>query len=392
MSFQFLLEDNSGNYQLEDGSGNYLQDIPTKVVSSTVGLTENSSKFKTIIKAVTSTLGLTEARNYFTGLTRTVTQALVALEGVLNKKVTFDVYTLEDDSGSYLLEDGSGLYKQDIPTKVISSTVGMVEASNYIRGLRKVVSSTVGLTESVNKVFGFVRMVAQSILNLQGTNRKIVRDANIYGLEDGLGNYLLEDGTGFYLIDNLLIVRNATTSTLGLSDAYNQIDGTVHNILSTVGLTEGILRLRDLVRIFVENLGLLESLSLRWTIGISEIVGVTESVNRARVMFRNISSTVGLTEATDRLRNIVRTFNEIVGLTDVVDIVKGIIKEAIDTVGLIEAVKRIRIVRIDYSLGDFVATALINLNSFIITSLEDVNDFTVVDSLNSGDFIISDDV
>ncbi len=390
MSFQFLLEDGTGNYLTESGS-NYLQDIPTKVINTTIQATETKNNIKTIIRSLSSNVGVTESSNKFTGLVKVATQFLVSLEGVLNKKVTFDVYTLEDGSGSYLTEDGV-LYKQDIPTKVINSIIGLVGTQNRLRNFFKNVSSTIGLTEAKEKTTGFIYNVTQKIVNLQTSLIKKVRDANIYDLESGLGSYLLEDDTGFYLIDNLQIIRNIS-STLGLSSLRNQIDGTVHTFVTTIGITESFNRLRDIVRIFNETLDTTESM-IRARImfrNLSDTIGVTETFNRTRIMFRNISSTIGITETFNRLRNQVRNIGETINLTESSLKYRGLLEYISDTVGINAIASRLKLITLGYNLGNFITTSLISLNNFITISLEDIDDMTKLTSYNSGDFIVNDD-
>jgi len=392
--FQFLLEDGSGNYQLEDGSGNYLQDIPTKVINSTVLASQSKDRLLTILKYSQATIGVTEDSpvNYFKGIVKVATQFLVSVEEAFSKKVTFDVYTLEDGTGSYLLEDGSGLYKQDIPTKVINSTLGLVGTQNRLRNFYKNVSSTVGLTEASQKIEGFVRNVTQRIVNLQETLAKKISDLNHYTLESGLGSYLLENGAGFYAIDNLLIVRNVVTDTVGLSSLRNQIDGTVQTINETVGLTHILNRLRDQVRNFSEVVGLTEN-TIRARIMvrniIPETVGLIEALSIGFV--RNISSTVGLTESTNRLRSIVRLFSDNVGLTEQVVFIEGIVKYISDTIGLTDTVAKFRILGIGFDTGDYITTALINLSNFITSTQQDTGDMIRFTSFDAGDMKITDD-
>ena len=391
MSFQFLLEDGTGNYLTESGS-NYLQDIPTKVINTTIQATETKNNIKTIIRSLSSNVGVTESSNKFTGLVKVATQFLVSLEGVLNKKVTFDVYTLEDGSGSYLTEDGV-LYKQDIPTKVINSIIGLVGTQNRLRNFFKNVSSTIGLTEAKEKTTGFIYNVTQKIVNLQTSLIKKVSDLNHYTLENSLGSYLLENGSGFYAIDNLQIIKNTITDTLGLSSLRNQIDGTVHTFVTTIGITESFNRLRDIVRIFNETLDTTESM-IRARImfrNLSDTIGVTETFNRTRIMFRNISSTIGITETFNRLRNQVRNIGETINLSESSLKYRGLLEYISDTVGINAVASRLKLITLGYNLGNFITTSLISLNNFITISLEDIDDMTKLTSYNSGDFIVNDD-
>jgi hypothetical protein len=391
--FQFLLEDGSGNYQIEDGSGNYVQDIPTKVINSTVLASESKDRLLTILKYSQATINVTEDSpvNYFKGIVKSATQFLVSVEEAFSKKVTFDVYTLEDGSGSYLTEDGV-LYKQDIPTKVINSTIGLVGTQNRLRNFFKNVSSTVGLTEASEKIEGFVRIATQRIVNFQEVLATKLSDLNHYTLESGLGSYLLENGAGFYAIDNLLIIKNSVTDTIGLTSLRNQIDGTVQNIDETLGLTDILNRLRDQVRnvsstVLVSE-GIIRARIMYRNIAI-ETVGLVETLSLRFV--RNISSTVGITETTNRLRNIIRLFTENILLSEQLDNIEGIVKYISDTVGFTDTVAKFRILGIGFDTGDYITTALINLSNFITSTQQDTGDMIRFTSFDSGDMKITDD-
>jgi hypothetical protein len=395
LSFQFLLEDGTGSYSLEDSSGNYRLDIPTKVINTTIQVTEAKDNIKTIIRNLSSDVGVTESNNKFTGLVKVATQFLVSVEEAFSKKVTFDVYTLESGEGSYLTEDGV-LYKQDIPTKVINSILGINSSSNRLRAFFKnITTDTIGLTEVSQKIEGFVYNVTQRLVNLQTSLIKKVRDANIYDLESGLGSYLLEDDSGFYLIDNLQIIKNTISDTVGLSSLRNQIDGTVHNINETLGLTDILNRLRSQVRNINDTVGLVETI-IRARIMFRNIttdnVGITEGLIRARVILRNITvDSIGITESLNRLRSLIREFNEIVGLSETMIFVEGIVKYVSDIVGLTEQAIKFRILGISYNTGDYIAKRLINLSTFVSLSLNNIGDMIRLSSLNSGDMKFNDD-
>jgi hypothetical protein len=391
--FQFLLEDGSGNYQIEDGSGNYVQDIPTKVINSTVLASESKDRLLTILKYSQTTIGVTEDSpvNYFKGIVKSVTQFLVSVEEAFSKKITFDVYTLEDGTGSYLTEDGV-LYKQDIPTKVINSIVGVTGTQNRLRNFFKNVSSTVGLTEASEKIEGFVRNVTQKIVNLQEVLATKLSDLNHYTLESSLGSYLLENGTGFYAIDNLLIIRNAVTDTIGFTSLRNQIDGSVQNINETLGLTDILNRLRDQVRNVNETVGLDEGI-IRARIMLRNIaietVGLLESLSIGYV--RNISSTVGINHEGFRIRDLLRNFSDSVGLTEQLTNIEGIVKYISDTVGFTDTVNKFRILGIGFDTGDYITLSLINISNFITSTQQDVGDMIRFSAYNSEDMRITDD-
>ena len=393
--FQFLLEDGTGNYQIESGSGNHVQDIPTKVVSSNIGITESTLKLKTILQQSLDTVGVTETNNFFKGIVKTATQFLVSVEEAFSKKVTFDVYTLESGEGSYLTEDGV-LYKQDIPTKVINSIVGIIGTQNRLRNFFKNVSSTIGLTEASEKIEGFVYNVTQRIINFQETLITKIRDVNRYDLETGLGAYLLESGAGFYVIDNLEIIVNTTRDTIGFTSLRNQIDGTVHNINQILGvtLTEVFNRLRDQVRNINETVGLDESIiraRIMYRNITTENIGLIGTVNNAQVMLRNISSTVGITHTANRIRDLIRIFTENIILSEQLQQIEGIVKYISDTIGFTDVATKFRVLGIGFDTGDYITLSLINLSNFITSTQQDTGDMIRFSAYNSGDMRITDD-
>ena len=393
--FQFLLEDGTGNYQIESGSGNYVQDIPTKVVSSNIGITESTLKLKTILQQTLDTVGVTETNNFFKGIVKTATQFLVSVEEAFSKKVTFDVYTLESGEGSYLTEDGV-LYKQDIPTKVINSIVGIIGTQNRLRNFFKNVSSTIGLTEASEKIEGFVRIATQRIVNFQEVLATKISNLNHYTLENGLGSYILENGAGYYAIDNLLIIKNAVTDSIGLSSLRNQIDGTVHNINQILGvtLTEVFNRLRDQVRNINETVGLDESIiraRIMYRNITTENIGLIGTVNNAQVMLRNISSTVGITHTANRIRDLIRIFTENIILSEQLQQIEGIVKYISDTIGFTDVATKFRVLGIGFDTGDYITLSLINLSNFITSTQQDTGDMIRFSAYNSEDMRITDD-
>ena len=396
MTERIELEDSSGTLLLENGTDNYRIDFPIINVNEDVGVTESSNKLIIIIKNVASTVGLTDAFNKFAGAVKNLTDPIVSVEEILNKKTREFAYTLEETNDAYLLEDGSGIYLQDYPLKVASSTVGVTESSQKVTGLLQIIASTVGLVEVSQKIEGFVKTTTDALVSLEEALAKKVSDLNHYVLESSLGAYLLEDSSGYYAIDNLVIVKNAV-STLGLNDAFVRINGTVHNFAETVGLTESFNRLRDIVRTFDETVGLTEGIVrardiVRNIIINIDILNPTESVNRAMVMFRNTTvDTVGITEVKQRLRSIVKTFSDTIGLTDSLNIITGIIKEAVDVVGLSELSDRIRTVFISHFIGIFTSTDAVDVETFTSTDSSNIGDMIAIDSYNLGDFKIIDD-
>ena len=399
MTENFELEDGSGTILLENGTDNYRLDFPIIVKDEIVGAVELSNKQIIIIKNIASTIGLTGVLNKFAGFVKTATQYIVTPEETNNKKTREYAYVIEDGTNdAYLLEDGSGIYLQNYPLKVSNSTVQITETSQKIKGLIKHISSTIGLTEVSQKVVGFVKVATQFLVSLESTIVKKISDVNYYTLESGLGSYILEDDTGYYAIDNLIIVKSINSGIVGLTDALNQINGTVHWINETVGLTGVLNRAIDIVKTFIEIPGLVETVVrsrdlLRNVITNVQVLNPTEAVNRARVMFRNTTTeNVGITELSQRLRAIVKTLSYTVGLVELRNFVEGIIKVATtDIIGLTVLANRIRDVFISHNLGIFTQTDAVNIDTFTATDAINLNDMTTIASYNSGDFIIIDD-
>ena len=399
MTENFELEDGSGTILLENGTDKYRLDFPIIVKDEIVGAVELSNKQIIIIKNIASTIGLTGVLNKFAGFVKTATQYIVTPEETNNKKTREYAYVIEDGTNdAYLLEDGSGIYLQNYPLKVSNSTVQITETSQKIKGLIKHISSTIGLTEVSQKVVGFVKVATQFLVSLESTIVKKISDVNYYTLESGLGSYILEDDTGYYAIDNLIIVKSINSGIVGLTDALNQINGTVHWINETVGLTGVLNRAIDIVKTFIEIPGLVETVVrsrdlLRNVITNVQVLNPTEAVNRAMIMFRNTTTeNVGITELSQRLRAIVKTLSSTVGLVELRNFVEGIIKVATtDIIGLTVLANRIRDVFISHNLGIFTQTDAVNIDTFTATDAINLNDMTTIDSYNSGDFIIIDD-
>ena len=399
MTENFELEDGSGTILLENGTDNYRLDFPIIVKNDDVGVVESSNKQIIIIKNIASTIGLTGVINKFAGFVKTATQYIVTPEETNNKKIREFAYVIEDGTNdAYLLEDGTGVYLQDYPLKVSNSTVQITETPQKVIGLIKYISSTIGLTEASQKVVGFVKVATQFLVSLESTIVKKISDVNYYTLESGLGSYILEDDTGYYAIDNLIIVKNINSGIVGLTDALNQINGTVHWINETVGLTEVSQRLRDMVRTLSDTVGFNEGIVrardlLRNVITNVQVLNPTEAVNTARVMFRNITTeNVGITEVSQRLRAIVKTFSDTVGLVELRNFIEGIVKiPTTDIIGLTVLANRIRDVFISHNLGIFTQTDAVNIDTFTATDAINLNDMTTIASYNSGDFIIIDD-
>ena len=399
MTENFELEDGSGTILLENGTDNYRLDFPIIVKDESVGVVESSNKQIVIIKNIASTIGLTGVINKFAGIVKTATQYIVTPEETNNKKIREFAYVIEDGTNdAYLLEDGTGVYLQNYPLKVSNSTVQITETPQKVIGLIKYISSTIGLTEASQKVVGFVKVATQFLVSLESTIVKKISDVNYYTLESGLGSYILEDDAGYYAIDNLIIVKNINSGIVGLTDALNQINGTVHWINETVGLTESFNRLRAMVRTLSDTVGFNEGIVrardlLRNVITNVQVLNPTEAVNRARVMFRNTTTeNVGITESLVRLRAIVKTFSDTVGLVELRNFIEGIIKiPTTDIIGLTVLVNRIRDVFISHNLGIFTQTDAVNIDTFTATDAINLNDMTTIASYNSGDFIIIDD-
>jgi hypothetical protein len=388
----YLIEAGVDNYLLEDGSGVYLVDERIINQNETVGITETIQPHWT--KVITNIVELSETNNIAKGFVKLVSDTV----GLVFSKVTKtrnQNYLLEDNSNdALLLEDGSGLYLLDVLLANINENVGVTESSNKVLGLLKQIADTIGFTDAVNYATGFFKVVTSSLVALESTINKLLTEVNTYLLEDSSGRYQTEEDTDLYLLDQLLIVRTAALSTLGLTEASQKYLGPIKSILDTVNLNEAVNRLGTLKRNISSTLGLNESNNRAMTLlrnVATSTLGITEASNRLGGLIRNISSTLGLTEASNKLRGRLKNIADTVGVTEASNIITGIVKVIADTIGLTDLINRIRIVFISNNVGDFVAIASIDLSVFTAYDSYDFESMTVIDSYNFGDFIIIDD-
>ncbi len=266
--WDYLLEDGSGfGYRLEDDSGIYIQDYPIKVAGTeTLGITESSQKNLGFLKNVADTVGLTDLGALtLTGFVKVATQFLVAVEEANNYlKELINFYELEDGSGLLILEDGTGgryeLDQLEI-VKIITTTLGLTEASQKLLGPIKQIADIVGLTEASNRA--------------------------------------------------RIMFRNTTQETVGITEAKNRLGTWIRNIGETVGLTEAQNRLGTIKRNLSDTLGLTESNNfirgLRKTL--NDTVGLTEVLNTVTGIVYVIDETIGLTDAVNRLRSVFISVN-----------------------------------------------------------------------------------
>lgn len=392
MTTAYLIEAGVDNYLLEDGSGVYLVDERIINQNETVGVTETIQPHWT--KVITNIVELSETNNIAKGFVKLVSDT-VGLVFSRNSKIRNQNYLLEDNSNdALLLEDGSGLYLLDVLLANINENVGITESSNKVLGLLKQIADTIGFTDAVNYATGFFKVVTSSLVALESTINKLLTEVNTYLLEDSSGRYQTEEDTDLYLLDQLLIVRNAALSTVGLTEASQKFLGPIKTILDNVNLNEAVNRLGTLKRNISSTLGLNESNNRAMTLlrnVATSTLGITEASNRLGGLIRNISSTLGLTEASNKVRGRLKNIADTVGVTEASNIITGIVKVIADTIGLTDLINRIRIVFISNNVGDFVAIASIDLSVFTAYDSYDFESMTVIDSYNFGDFIIIDD-
>ena len=346
MTERYNQEDSSGVVLLENGTDTYRLDFPIFVKDENIHITEVKDRLLIKIKNIVENIELTESINKFKGFVKTATQYIVSTEETNNKKTREYTYVLEDNSNdALLLENGSGFYRQDYLFKNINESLIIGETSNRIYTILKNISETILLTVATDKIKGFVKVATQYIVAFEEAINKIATDVNSYSLESGAGNYLQETGTGYYRLDQIVILQLINSTILGISEGLSKASGEVktktdhvnvvetmnrarimfRNLSSTVGITEASNRLGGLIRIF------------------SNTIETTESFNRLMGRVRNISSTIGLTYSNNHLKGLSRTVNEILGLVEnIPNIITGIVKEAIDIVGLSDLINRIR--------------------------------------------------
>ncbi len=394
MTDQYLIEAGVDNYLLEDASGQLLIDQRVEVVgSSTVGVTESTNK--SWLKVIVNNLGLTDVANTAKGFVKNTVLATLGLTESKNYQQTQYDYLHEDGLGfGYLLEDSSGIYIQDYPFKVaVTSNVGVTEASQKVTGFVKQFAETLGLTDTINYVTGFFKVATQFVVAAESVLNYILTEVNFYGLEDGTGHYQPEDGAGGYLLDQLQILKYAA-ATLGLTEASQKLTGPIKYISDTVGLTFAANRAMVMYRnTTLSTIGLTEALNRIGTLkrNLASTVGITETINRLGVIKRNLTSTVGLTGVNNYIRGLARTLTSTVGVTESILDITGIVKEALETIGITEVATKIRSVFISTNIGDFIVMASVTFNNFFVVDSYNNEDMTGVDSYNTGNLIIRDD-
>jgi hypothetical protein len=393
LTSQYLIEAGVDGYLLEDGSGVLLIDEIVINKNETVGITESVQPHWT--KVISNIVELAESSNIAKGFVKVLSDT-IGLVFSSNKKTRNQNYLLEDNSNdAIMLEDGSGLYLVDTLLANISDTVGVTETSNKVLGLLKNIADTIQFTDATNKVTGFVKVATQFIVSLESAINKISTEVNLYLLEDGSGRYQTEEDTDLYLLDQLLIVKNTTPFTIGITEASEKYLGPIKQVLDTVRLDELSNRLGSLVRNATTfTVGLVEANNRARVMvrnAATFTVGITEASNRLGGLIRNLSSTVGLTETVNKLRGRLQNISDTVGLTEVLNIITGIVKVIDDTIGFTEAINRIRVVFISNNLGDFIVVDATDLDTFTALDSMDFSDMIVIDSYNFDSFIITDD-
>jgi predicted RNA binding protein with dsRBD fold (UPF0201 family) len=393
MTSQYLIEAGVDGYLLEDGSGVLLIDEIVQVNNETVGITESVQPHWT--KIITNNVRLTETNNIAKGFVKLVSDTVRLVFSKVTKTRNQN-YLLEDNSNdALLLEDGSGLYLLDVLLANINENVRVTESSNKVLGLLKNIADEIRFTDAVNYATGFFKVVTSSLVALESTINKLLTEVNTYLLEDSSGRYQTEEDTDLYQLDQLLIVKTAALSTVGLTEASQKYLGPIKTILDTVRLEEASNRLGSLVRNATTFTVRITEANNRSRIMFRNVatstMRITEASNRLGGLIRNIASTLRLTEASNKLRGRLQNISDTVGLTEVLNTITGIVKVIDETVGFTEALNRIRVVFISNNLGDFIVVDATDLETFTALDSMDFSDMIVIDSYNFDSFIIIDD-
>jgi hypothetical protein len=263
--FEYQIEGTEDAYELEDGTGIYLQDYPLKVKNEVFGITEASAPIKGLLEIIASTIGLTDINNKVFGFFKVVTQSIVSFEQALNKIITeVNFYLLEDGTGNYINEDGTnGRYQLDqiVILKFISSTLGLTEVNQRVRGILENINDTLKITEASNRARVMLRNFAAEVVGVIDT------------------------------INRLGVLKRNLASTVGITETQNRLGVVIRNIASTLGLTEVSQRLKGLSRTF------------------SNTVGITGSNNLITGIVKIISDIVGFTELNNKIRSVFVSFN-----------------------------------------------------------------------------------
>ena len=262
-TLNLLLEGtNAEHYQLEDGSGGYHLEVPVYVINSTLGLTETKVSINTILKNINEIIGLTVLSNYATGFVKVATSFIVSVESAINKILSdVNVLALEDGSGNYLNEDGTGFYQLDqlLIVRIQNTIMNITESSQKLYGGLKNITDQVNVTESFNRLRDMVRNFSSTIGITEASNR--------------LGS----------LFKNF-------SQTIGITESSERHGSLFRWISSTIGLTESSNRITGFSKIFTDIIQLSDSKNI--VSGIVKYISDTVGLVGTAIQFRLIAFTV----------------------------------------------------------------------------------------------------
>jgi len=194
-----------------------------------------------------------------------------------------------------------------------------------------------------------------------------------YSTADGTARYALwlaiEEAQG-------LAAKFATIlDTVGVTDTVTNVRELVRTLTDTVGSTDVLSTARNLFKTIADSVGITDILAasvgriitLADSVGITdtlstaigrfktltENVGVTDTVTNARNLFISILDNVGITDILTNARNLFKTIAENVGITDTITNARELYKTLSDSVGITDILSTvaIKIVTLADSVG-----------------------------------------
>jgi len=276
-------------------------------IESTIGITESKNSLLNLVRNINSTVGITESSNRLKVIGAKVIDEIVGITEDTNRLMVIGAKVIDETVG--ITEARNSL---QFLVRNIESTIGITETKNSLLNLVRVIDSTVGITEASNRLMVIGAKVIDEIVGITEDKNRLLGFVKVIDETVGITEAR----------NSLISLVQVIDEIVGITETKNSLQNLVRNINSTVGITESRNSLLSLVRVIDETVGITELSNRLKVIGakvIDEIVGITETINSlitTTVIIKVIDEIVGIIEAKNRLRNLVRVINESVGIIE----------------------------------------------------------------------------
>lgn len=302
--------------------------IQSRVINETVGLTEALTVAQNLRRVLNETVGLTEggvvaARQ----LSRVLNEALTLTEAISTS--VGKVISINDETVT--IQEAINKVLGGFITKTVNETVSLTEAQTIIvRQIVRILDATVGISESINPSLGKA-ITLNEALAITEAIRKLQEDFDI--LDYDVNDYDTLEGAAPAPIKHI-------NETVGLSETVNFMRNIVRVINESVTLSEATNRIMNMARVLpAETVGITEAINrlVARTRSVDETVGITEAMNILAGRTRVINEPVELLESINRLSNLSRIVNESITLTETINRLVSRVRTVNESITLGEA-------------------------------------------------------